>query len=150
MTVSNSKPLTASNVLRKTAISVEQVKKDYLKSINKSANSYLSHEQIDDFVKFCVAQNIRIQLPLSEWKKNFARRFQRYLEREGITLEQIESQGFKHPAARRWSYVHFHFQTPQCSLWKQRPSSRCLIIRGDRFHTEGNEQTHHSQVNPQT
>jgi len=83
-------------------IAVEQVKKDYLKSIKKSPNSYLSHEQIDDFLKFVEAQDIRIKMPLSEWKKNFARRFQRYLEREGITLEQIESQGFKHPVAKRW------------------------------------------------
>ncbi len=83
-------------------IAVEQVKKDYLKSINKSANSYLSQEQIDDYLKCLTEHKIRIMMPLTELKKNFARRFQRYLEREGITLEQIESQGFKHPAARRW------------------------------------------------
>ena len=83
-------------------VAVEQLKKTFLKSIKKSPNSYLTQEHIDDFLKFVGENGFRIKMPLVEWKKNFARRFQRHLERKGVTLEQIENQGFTSPAAKRW------------------------------------------------
>ncbi len=81
---------------------IENTKKDFLRSINKTSASVLTQEQIDDFLKFVENAGFRVKMPVIEWKKNFARRFQRFLERKGITLEQIEEQGFNDPASKRW------------------------------------------------
>ncbi len=81
---------------------IENTKKEFLKSINKTSASFLTHEQIDDFLKFVDDAGFRIKMPLIEWKKNFARRFQRFLDRKGITLEQIEQQGFSDASSKRW------------------------------------------------
>ena len=81
---------------------IEKVRKDFLKSINKTSASFLTQEQIDDFLKFVDNVYFRVKMPLLEWKKNFARRFQRFLERKGITLEQIEQQGFSDASSKRW------------------------------------------------
>ena len=62
----------------------------------------MTQEQIDDFLKYVEESDFRIKMPETEWKKNFARRFQRFLERKGITLEQIEAQGFNDPGSKRW------------------------------------------------
>lgn len=81
---------------------IENTKREFLKSINKTSASFLTHEQIDDFLKFVDDAGFRIKMPLIEWKKNFARRFQRFLERKGITLEEIERQGFSDASSKRW------------------------------------------------
>jgi predicted RNA-binding protein len=81
---------------------IEKVRKDFLKSISKTSASFLTQEQIDDFLKVVEDAGFRIKMPLIEWKKNFARRFQRFLERKGITLEQIEQQGFSDASSKRW------------------------------------------------
>lgn len=81
---------------------IEKAKKDFLKTIGKTSASFLTQEQIDDFLKYVEESDFRIKMPETEWKKNFARRFQRFLERKGITLEQIEAQGFNDPGSKRW------------------------------------------------
>lgn len=82
---------------------VEQAKRDYLRSINKTAAQYLTQEQVDDFFKVIEDAGFRIKMPPTEWKKAFARRFHRLLESKGITLEQLEQQPqFSDPSAKRW------------------------------------------------
>ncbi len=81
---------------------IEKAKKDFLKTIGKTSASFLTQEQIDDFLKYVEESDFRIKMPVTEWKKTFARRFQRFLERKGITLEQIEAQGFNDPGSKRW------------------------------------------------
>ena len=81
---------------------IEKVRKDFLKSINKTSASFLTQEQIDDFLKFVDDAGFRVKMSVVELKKNFARRFQRFLERKGITLEQIEQQGFSDASSKRW------------------------------------------------
>ncbi len=81
---------------------IQNSKKDFLKKIGKTSASYLTQEQIDDFLKYVEESDFRIKMPGTEWKKNFARRFQRFLERKGVTLEQIEAHGFNDPASKRW------------------------------------------------
>lgn len=81
---------------------IEKTKKEFLKSIDKTAASFLTQEQIDDFLKVVEDAGFQIKMPTTEWKKTFARRFQRFLERKNITLEQIEQQGFSDAASKRW------------------------------------------------
>lgn len=81
---------------------IETAKKDFLKSIKKTSASFLTQEEIDDFLRFIKEAGFIVRMTAPEWKKNFARRFQRFLRDNEITLEQIEQQGFHDVASKRW------------------------------------------------
>jgi hypothetical protein len=86
----------------KSSTTVEDAKRAYLRTINKTSNSYLTQEQIDHFTYYVREAGFFVEMFTSNWKELFARRFRRFLARKGITLEQIEAQGFGDPVSKRW------------------------------------------------
>ena len=86
----------------RSSTTIEDAKKAFLRSINKTSSSFLTQEQIDDFMKYVDDAGFFVEMFTSNWKGLFARRFRRFLARKGITLEQIEAQEFGDPASKRW------------------------------------------------
>jgi hypothetical protein len=78
----------------RSSTTIKDAKKAFLRLINKTSSSFLTQEQIDDFMKYVDDAGFRVEMFTSNWKELFARRFRRFLARKGITLEQIEAQGF--------------------------------------------------------
>ena len=78
---------------------IKDARKAFLKSINKTSTSFLTQEQIDDFMDYIHDAGIRVRMLTSNWKELFARRFRRLLVRKNITLK---AQGFDDPVSKRW------------------------------------------------